>query len=113
LKKYATAEPTYAERGATRATLPPGHRHLSRHERIGMGRATFRRAVEALRGRHMHRRTRSRGAPRRRRVRREELREGSGACRGGDELGMRCQDLFDEARVRDYLVGLASTIGCP
>jgi uncharacterized protein (UPF0548 family) len=55
LEKYATAELTYAVRGATRATLPPGYRHLSRRERIGTGPATFRRAVEALNGWHMHR----------------------------------------------------------
>lgn len=48
------AEPTYAERGATRAALPPGYDHVIRDEPLGTGRAAFDRAVHGLLGWRMH-----------------------------------------------------------
>jgi len=55
LEALATAELTYAERGATRGTLPSGYFHASRRARIGAGHSAFRQAVEALNGWNMHR----------------------------------------------------------
>jgi uncharacterized protein (UPF0548 family) len=53
--RYATAELTYAEHGATRAQLPSGYRHVVRRERIGEGQASFDRAGRALFAWQMHR----------------------------------------------------------
>src|SRR5437870_8509486 len=40
---------TYPEQGATRRTLPAGYRHDHSRTRLGIGKSTFDRAVEALR----------------------------------------------------------------
>jgi uncharacterized protein (UPF0548 family) len=53
----AAAELTYPEPGATRGSgeLPAGYRHVVRHQRLGAGKHTFERAVEALFTWRMHR----------------------------------------------------------
>ncbi len=52
----ASAELTYAERGATRGELPSGYHHVHRQACIGTGSSTFYRAVDALNRWQMHRR---------------------------------------------------------
>jgi uncharacterized protein (UPF0548 family) len=54
-ERYAAAQVTYPEQGATREVLPVGYRHVHKHDRIGTGSATFRCAVEALYSWRMHR----------------------------------------------------------
>lgn len=53
-RQKEAAEVTYPEHGATRGALPPGYRHVSRRDRIGTGRAVFRKAVDTLYGWQMH-----------------------------------------------------------
>ncbi|NJC69535.1 DUF1990 domain-containing protein [Planosporangium thailandense] len=50
-------ELTYPEVGATRGDeLPPGYRHVRRHDKLGDGAEAFRRAAAGLRGWNMQRR---------------------------------------------------------
>ncbi len=50
------SELTYPEVGATRGEeLPPGYRHVRRHESLGTGFEVYRRAVDGLRGWRMQR----------------------------------------------------------
>jgi uncharacterized protein (UPF0548 family) len=53
--RFAGADVTYPERGATRGELPPGYRHVAREAHIGTGPTMFHDAAEALIGWHMHR----------------------------------------------------------
>jgi uncharacterized protein (UPF0548 family) len=50
------ADLTYPEQGATRGELPAGYRHVHRRVRLGIGRARYERAADALFRWDVHRR---------------------------------------------------------